>query len=824
MSQPAENPAPAPAPSNPPSDLEALAALVEQCDQWLRFHAPDGFMRRALAHMRLARDLPEKWARVGIDAPLYSELETMWDRARQIGTRCRALAELPALPKADCLLHEALNFAVAIQNYSSRLLENRRARVAERNARTPSQMATHPQSPNPLRLLIERERAERRHATEAAQVREARRTRFDAFRAEWDAAWAHLMATAQSKAAPGALAAALVGLGPVLSRLHQYRPDLVRRTVSQRLHAMAEADWALPGPAAAAALLELALDPANVDVLTEQFADAVGTYTVRAGLSWIEFFQDQLLARPTKPHPSGCEEYEEALPRGQYHRDDLTKATWWLSPAALSAEVYPGPGALASGLARVDAPALVAPLPASAAPAMPNEPAAPATAFPNGGEPMPATNANWRAAIDARVSQLHCTRPPGLDPALGDVYEGVARAYRECSRLIASVPYLWERPDDYRVLAASVTTAAAAAKAAYMAVDVRLRRAGGENVALGALNDALTISSNAPATPKTVGALNPVLVQLHTNRAEWFPPVDGRGVLDRLVEQLARVPPEVPAAPVRADWVAELDRLIDLFVRGNEACVLSPVVLLAVPAGNVDTRAALRDPSAPPLVADAVLPVIEGMTHAETVGCATVQSATATESVILHVVAGGTEPKASIARFLELAAESGRLSQRLPSETGQSSETTSPRNLWCALVFGHLRGTAHLCHHSAQDYDFAPHPFVASAELLKRFRERFVARSVPRASPAPAAQVPAKPAGKGKNIDARMLKQLADDHSSASWSARQWAVFLECSDGTVKDTKTWKERLKAVRSLQAADSALTRSKLPPAGKRKARKR
>src|SRR4051794_32619179 len=38
---------------------------------------------------------------------------------------------------------------------------------------------------------------------------------------------------------------------------------------------------------------------------------------------------------------------------------------------------------------------------------------------------------------------------------------------------------------------------------------------------------------------------------------------------------------------------------------------------------------------------------------------------------------------------------------------------------------------------------------------------------------------------KGKNIDARMLKVMAENVESHGWSARQWAAALRCSDGTV---------------------------------------
>jgi hypothetical protein len=60
---------------------------------------------------------------------------------------------------------------------------------------------------------------------------------------------------------------------------------------------------------------------------------------------------------------------------------------------------------------------------------------------------------------------------------------------------------------------------------------------------------------------------------------------------------------------------------------------------------------------------------------------------------------------------------------------------------------------------------------------------------------------------KGKNIDARMLKTMTNRPESCGWTANQWAEHLHCAAGTVKGTKTWKERLKAVRAMQAADSA-----------------
>ena len=77
--------------------------------------------------------------------------------------------------------------------------------------------------------------------------------------------------------------------------------------------------------------------------------------------------------------------------------------------------------------------------------------------------------------------------------------------------------------------------------------------------------------------------------------------------------------------------------------------------------------------------------------------------------------------------------------------------------------------------------------------------------------------------GKGKNIDARMLKVMAENPESHGWSARDWAAHLGCSDGTVKGTKTWRVRLKTVKATAAADAAnkMDRSGTRTSGKRKA---
>lgn len=75
---------------------------------------------------------------------------------------------------------------------------------------------------------------------------------------------------------------------------------------------------------------------------------------------------------------------------------------------------------------------------------------------------------------------------------------------------------------------------------------------------------------------------------------------------------------------------------------------------------------------------------------------------------------------------------------------------------------------------------------------------------------------------KGKNIDAQMLKVMAENAESHGWSLREWAVHLNCARGTVGETKTWKERLKAARATRAADAAcrMDRSRTAPRGRRR----
>lgn len=164
---------------------------------------------------------------------------------------------------------------------------------------------------------------------------------------------------------------------------------------------------------------------------------------------------------------------------------------------------------------------------------------------------------NWQATVDEQVSALYCGRPNDLDPALADVFETVALAIRECARLIASVPHLWQRMDDYRTIAETISCTADRARVAYLAVDIRLRRAGGPNAVQDALNDVLTIRREAPTTPKTLDELNRVLTRVYSNRSRWFQTVDGRRIVDRMLDQLARVPSLPSAAHQERNEVTE---------------------------------------------------------------------------------------------------------------------------------------------------------------------------------------------------------------------------------------------------------------------------
>jgi hypothetical protein len=197
---------------------------------------------------------------------------------------------------------------------------------------------------------------------------------------------------------------------------------------------------------------------------------------------------------------------------------------------------------------------------------------------------------DWKVTVDSQVSGIYSERPQGLDRILSDVFHAVAVAVRECTRLIASIPHLWQRPDDYCLMAKTISDAVSHARTSYLGADVRLRRAGGTNAVLKSLNDTLAIRSFAPTELKNTSELNPILTRLYTNREKWFQAVEGRGVIDQMLEQLAHCPPEKPHLPSSAGGIAglraEIERLIERFLHANETTMRTPLRLVSISSGT----------------------------------------------------------------------------------------------------------------------------------------------------------------------------------------------------------------------------------------------
>lgn len=75
---------------------------------------------------------------------------------------------------------------------------------------------------------------------------------------------------------------------------------------------------------------------------------------------------------------------------------------------------------------------------------------------------------------------------------------------------------------------------------------------------------------------------------------------------------------------------------------------------------------------------------------------------------------------------------------------------------------------------------------------------------------------------KGKNIDARMLKVMAENPECLDWSSRQWAAELSCAESTVREGRTWKVLLPNARAMRVAAGAerMDSSRTNPRGRRK----
>ncbi|QDU23379.1 hypothetical protein [Urbifossiella limnaea] len=201
--------------------------------------------------------------------------------------------------------------------------------------------------------------------------------------------------------------------------------------------------------------------------------------------------------------------------------------------------------------------------------------------------------------IDAQAAAIDTRPPHGLDPELAEAFVATAVAFRECTRLIDSAPALWEDAAAYRRLAAGVHAAADALRPALDAVDTRLRRAGGPHVMREALNDVLTLQAHAPLDPAgRRGGLNAVVTGLFRHGDTLFGRVDGRGLLDRLRDQLARFPPVPGGAPVAAGRSGDA---LPAFATAELESPHGPAVGLAVTAGRrVTGRVPPRASPGPP--------------------------------------------------------------------------------------------------------------------------------------------------------------------------------------------------------------------------------
>lgn len=160
-----------------------------------------------------------------------------------------------------------------------------------------------------------------------------------------------------------------------------------------------------------------------------------------------------------------------------------------------------------------------------------------------------------RRRVEERVSKIGVDGHPDLDADLARVLCTVATGVRECHRLIGSIPHCWRDEAEYRRLAACVADAASAARAAYQAVDMRLRRAGGPNPVRDALKAVEAVRDVAPLDPDgTPGGVEAILPRLYDTWGQLYPQADGSECIERMLDQLAR------AAPAANNGAGEVKR------------------------------------------------------------------------------------------------------------------------------------------------------------------------------------------------------------------------------------------------------------------------
>ncbi len=106
----------------------------------------------------------------------------------------------------------------------------------------------------------------------------------------------------------------------------------------------------------------------------------------------------------------------------------------------------------------------------------------------------------------------------------------------------------------------------------------------------------------------------------------------------------------------------------------------------------------------------------------------------------------------------------------------------------------------------------------SEAEMSKQHVEPKPASDAKADAGAPPGDVP-KPSRKGKNIDARMLKVMADNCESVGWSKRIWAERLDCTHSTIGGSRTWKGPLKTAKALLNADSHHNSNRTPKSSRK-----
>lgn len=165
----------------------------------------------------------------------------------------------------------------------------------------------------------------------------------------------------------------------------------------------------------------------------------------------------------------------------------------------------------------------------------------------------------WRPLVDEMMNLIPDLGEHGLDEELAEALTAGFDAFRECTRLFASVPFLFEDAATYRELVRGVHAAVERAQAAHLRVDVRLRRGGATGALLALVNDVLTVKVNTPLDPPNTPAEYSALLQKldalsqkGASRGPLFQPHGGREIPEAVVHELALIParPSADGPPV----------------------------------------------------------------------------------------------------------------------------------------------------------------------------------------------------------------------------------------------------------------------------------